>query len=69
MLNTTRLHVPGMNSAETTRQVSDSLVRVQGVADIGVNPEQGLVEVKFDPGKTDAEAVRNAIRQAGFQVQ
>lgn len=58
-----------MNSAETTRQVSDSLVRVQGVADIGVNPEQGLVEVKFDPGKTDAEAVRNAIRQAGFQVQ
>lgn len=68
MLNTTRMHVKGMNSARDIRRLSDTLVDIQGVADIGVNDEQELVEVKFDPTKTDASALESALRQAGFEV-
>ena len=68
MLKTTRLHVPGMNSARTTRQVSDALVNVQGVADIGVDADRHIVEVKYDDGKTDKGAIEQAIRQAGVLV-
>lgn len=69
MLNSAQMHIAGMNSAESTRKVSDALVRVQGVADIGVNPDQGLVEVRFDAGKTNEAALQAAVREAGFQVQ
>lgn len=66
MLEQTRLRIPAMDSAEATRKVSDALVNVQGVADIGVNPDERRVEVRFDPEKTDPEALRSAVRNAGF---
>ncbi len=66
MLSSTRMRIPTMRTAEATRQVSDVLVNVQGVADIGVNPDEGLVEVKYDSGKTQPEAMREALRRAGF---
>jgi copper chaperone CopZ len=69
MLISMRMQVPQMNSAATTRQVSDALVQVQGVADIGVNPDQGLVEIRFDPHKTSESAIRDVVQQVGLQVQ
>jgi|GEM_PF-5491697 len=69
MLKQTRFRVPGMNSARTTREVSDALVNVQGVADIGVNADEHVVEVKYDPGKTDSGAIASAIRRIGIAVE
>ncbi len=69
MLQSTRLHVRGMNTAADIRRLSDTLVAINGVADIGVNDEQELVEVKFDPQRTEAQALQSALRQAGFEVQ
>ena len=68
MLRKNRFRIPGMNSARTTRQVSDALVNVQGVADIGVNADEHVVEVMYDPGKTDAAALQLAIEQTGIMV-
>jgi copper chaperone CopZ len=68
MLQSTRMQIPAMNSAESTRQVSDALVRIQGVADIGVDADQGVIEVRFDPEKTGMDAIRSAVAGAGFQV-
>lgn len=68
MLKKTRFRVPGMNSARTTRAVSDALVVVQGVADIGVNTDEHVVEVKYDPEKTDPGAIASAIRQTGIEL-
>lgn len=69
MLESLRLRVGGMDSVRDIRKLSDTLVRIQGVADIGVNDEQQMVEVKFDPGKTDPSALEFAVRQAGFDLQ
>lgn len=68
MLRKHRFRVPGMNSARTTRQVSDALVNVQGVADIGVNADEHVVEVKYDPGKTNPGALSSAISSTGILV-
>ena len=69
VLQSTTMRVPSMDSAHKTRTVSDALVRVQGVADIGVSPDQGIVEVRYDAGKTDEQAIRQAVQNAGFEVQ
>lgn len=58
-----------MKSAEAIRKVSDALVSIQGVADIGVNGEEGLLEVRFDPGKTSEEEIRSVVVQAGYPPQ
>lgn len=69
MLSSTRMRIPEMKSVDTTRAVSDALVAVQGVADIGVDADQGLVEVRYDPGKTNEDQICDAVRQAGFAPQ
>lgn len=66
MLQSARMHISEMNSARATRGVSDALVGVQGVADIGVSPDRGIVEVKFDPTRTDEASIHEAIRRAGY---
>jgi len=66
MLRTAKMHISELNSARATRGVSDALVSVQGVADIGVNADRGFIEVKFDPTRTDENAIHEAIRRAGY---
>lgn len=60
MLKRTRLQVRPMNSADAIRRVSDALVQIQGVGDVGVNGEEGLVEVAFDPEKTTERQIHSA---------
>jgi copper chaperone CopZ len=69
MLRSARMQVRGMESAQAIRQVSDTLVGVPGVADVGVNGEAGLVEVRFDLEKTTAEQLKDVVRRAGFHVE
>lgn len=71
MLQSTTMKVTGMNSAHAIRAVSDALVAVQGVADIGVNGDQdpGTVQVKFDGGKTNEQAIREAVQRAGYSAE
>jgi copper chaperone CopZ len=54
-----------MKSSEEIRRVTDALVAVQGVADIGVNDCE--VEVRFDAGKTNEAAIRAALASAGHE--
>ena len=66
MLEQVRMRIPTMTSAEAIRQVRDALVAIQGVGDIGVSGEEGLVEVAFDPGKTSAGEIQSALGGVGF---
>jgi copper chaperone CopZ len=69
MLQSMRMKVPAMNTARETREVSDALTRVQGVADVGVKPDDRLVEVKYDPTKTDTHSIHDAVRKAGYALR
>lgn len=66
VLNQTKMRIPQMNSVGSTQKVSETLVQIEGVADIGVNPDEGLLEVMYDPQKTDEAAIRAALSKSGF---
>lgn len=66
MLKNVRMRIPAMSTPEVIRQVSDALVAIQGVGDIGVSGEEGLVEVAFDPEKTSSGEIQSALGAVGF---
>lgn len=64
-----RMNVWHMADVRTAQKASETLVKIQGVADIGMNVDEGYLEVQFDPKKTDESAIRSAMQQAGFEVR
>jgi len=65
---TARLVVPGMGSDHCAGLVSTSLMRLDGVADVGTNIANHRVTVSFDPARTDTASLRAAIERAGYEV-
>lgn len=65
---TVRLVVPGMGSDHCAGLVSTSLMRLNGVADVGTNIANHRVTVRFDPARTDTANLRAAIERAGYEV-
>ncbi|MBX3488593.1 heavy metal translocating P-type ATPase [Parvibaculum sp.] len=65
---TSRLVVPGMGSDHCAGLVSTSLMRLDGVADVGTNIANHRVTVRFDPARTDPASLRAAVERAGYEV-
>jgi Cu+-exporting ATPase len=65
---TVHLVVPGMGSDHCAGLVSTSLMRLDGVADVGTNIANHRVTVRFDPVQTDTANLRAAIERAGYEV-
>ena len=66
--NTANLIVPGMGSNHCAGIVSESLKRVEGVAEVHTNIANHTALVEFDPTHTDADALRAAVERAGYDV-
>jgi Cu+-exporting ATPase len=63
-----RLTVPSMGSDHCAGIVSDSIRRLPGIGKLDTNIGNHRVRVSFDAGQTDAQAIRAAIRRAGYEV-
>ncbi|PKP72038.1 MAG: heavy metal translocating P-type ATPase, partial [Alphaproteobacteria bacterium HGW-Alphaproteobacteria-5] len=57
-----------MGSDHCAGLVSTSLMRLDGVADVGTNIANHRVTVSFDPARTDTASLRAAIERAGYEV-
>jgi Cu+-exporting ATPase len=58
--------VSGMDCASCVAHVSKAARKVTGVQDVEVNLARGRAVVKFDPARTDTEAVAAAITDSGY---
>jgi len=64
-----RLIVPGMGSDHCAGLVSTSLRRAHGVANVRTNIANHRVDVEFDPGQIDLDALKSAVERAGYDVE
>jgi len=66
------LQVGGMDCGGCERRLQTVLGRLDGVAGVEADHATGRVEVRFDPSRVSAQALRQAaaerIEQAGFTV-
>jgi Cd2+/Zn2+-exporting ATPase len=63
-----RLSVPEMDCPSCAGKVESSVAALSGVVDIDPRPATGTLVVTYDPTATDADAVRDRVRSAGYDI-
>ena len=65
---TVRLPVHGMTCANCARSVERKLTATSGVIKATVNLEAANASVEYDPGRVKPDALKDAVRQLGYEV-
>lgn len=61
--------VDGMSCSHCKSVVKDALRKLDGVRDVQVELERGLVTIKYDPIEVGLPELQEAIREAGYEVR
>ena len=61
-----KLSVKGMHCKSCEMVITDSVMKMDGVSRFRVDYSKGKGEVEFDPQKTDAEKIMQAVREKGY---
>lgn len=67
-METITMNVNGMTCGGCVASVARVLKSVPGVSDVAVTLNPGAAKVTFDPARTAAPALRNAVEDAGYDV-
>lgn len=67
-MTTATITVKGMTCGGCVNSVTKALKGVNGVQEANVNLEKGQATVEFDDTKTNVDALKNAIEDAGYDV-
>ncbi len=67
-MTTEQLNVSGMTCGGCVSNVSRALTAVPGVNNVDVSLPQHTATVKFDEGQTSIDAMRTAVRSAGYDI-
>lgn len=62
------LSVTGMNCSHCQKAVEDALNNLNGIQDVQVDLEQGMVKLKYDPTVVSLPKLKAAIQEAGYEV-
>jgi copper chaperone len=65
---TTTIRVSGMTCGGCVRHVTHALRARPGVHEVEVSLAEGIARVTFDPAASTLEALRDAIREAGYEA-
>lgn len=68
-METVTLSVPEIVCDACAQSIRGALERLPGLGPVDVDVATKRVDVAFDPGRTDAAAIRAGIEQAGFDVE
>jgi len=63
-----RLPVQGMTCGNCARSVERKLAATPGVIRATVNLETASAAVEYDPGRVQPDALKEAVRQLGYEV-
>ena len=68
MMETTVLNVSGMSCGACVRHVTRALEGMRGVNHVDVSLKESRAIVEYDPSEVDLQALRTAIRDAGYHA-
>lgn len=60
--------VQGMSCAHCEARVTAAVEALAGVKACKASAKKAIIKVKFDPELTPADAIKAAVREAGFQA-
>lgn len=63
------LMVDGMHCKSCATLIEDALLEIDGVNEVDVLWEKGIVKVDFDPNKADLDAIKTAIMAEGYKIK
>ena len=64
-----QLNVEGMSCGHCVKAVENGVVSLNGVQNVSVNLEKGLVDVDYDNSKVTTENIKEAIEEEGYIVK
>ena len=67
-MQTHTIHNDGMTCGGCVKSATNALLAVNGVIDAKVSLENKNAEIRFDPSKTDAAALLEAVEDAGYDA-
>ena len=67
-METALLKVEGMSCNHCVNSVESSVGKLEGVANVIVNLEQGMVEINFDSSKVSKDKIKDVIEDQGYDV-
>lgn len=59
--------VSGMQNKEQKTQIKNSLNKIEGVGEVGVNLATGTLNIKYNDPATEAD-IKNCIENTGFKI-
>lgn len=59
--------VSGIQNKEQKTQIKNSLNKLEGVRDVGVNLTTGTVDIKYNDPATESD-IKNCIENTGFKI-
>ncbi|WMJ83762.1 heavy-metal-associated domain-containing protein [Oscillospiraceae bacterium LTW-04] len=59
--------VSGIQNKEQKTQIKNSLNKIDGVREVGVNLTTGTVDIKYNDPATEAD-IKNCIETTGFKI-
>jgi len=62
------LKVDGMSCGGCEKSITNALTAHDGVSEVKASHEAGTVDISFDDGKIQADALKQAIENAGFEL-
>lgn len=63
------IHTSGMTCTGCENTIKKKVKKVEGVKDVIADFKTNTVKASFDPGKTNPEAIKEAITSAGYKVE
>lgn len=63
------IHTSGMTCTGCENTIKTKVKKVEGVKDVIADFKTNTVKASFDPGKTNPEAIKEAITSAGYKVE
>lgn len=69
MTESVALNVTGMKCGGCESNVTNKLNTIEGVVSVKASAKDNEVSVEYDAGKTDLDAITEAITEAGFTVE
>jgi copper ion binding protein len=67
-METATFKIGSMSCGHCQKRVQDTLMNIDGVSKAVVNLEKGEAVVEYDELKTSADALKNAVADAGYEV-
>ncbi len=68
-MKTLDIGIDGMTCDHCTRTVEQAILAVDGVRSGQVSLEEGAAHITYDPSRADAQALEQAVRDAGYTVR